>query len=95
MTIAKQVQPPRLRLRYRVLQSSACLALLLGFVAWASAFAKRLEEAEQQGRERTYMIQERVQDVEREVRDLIDVHTKVVHRWRSTSSVLPPECVVD
>lgn len=80
--LSKQVQPPLLRLRYRALQSAALLAMLLGAVAWCSAFAKRLEEAEES--EMLQLIRGNLQqmhseliDLERRLRDM-----RVCEEWQ-------------
>ncbi len=82
MTITRQVQPPRLRLRYRALQSAAILAMLLGAVLWFAAFAKRIEEAEES--QRLQLIRGNLQqmhseliDLERRLRDM-----RVCEEWQ-------------
>ncbi len=77
MTLTRQVQPQRLRRACRtVLQSVAALSVLLGFVLWASAFAKRLEEADLRAREMQLhatwsRVREQVEDLGR-IRDCAD-----------------------
>lgn len=74
MTLTRQVQPQRLRRACRTfLQSVAALSILLGFVLWASAFAKRLEEADLRAREaQLHAMLRDVNELQEEVRRLRD-----------------------